>query len=62
MQNKPLVVITGVNGFLGSHVCLLFLESGRYRVRGTLKNLNDSKKINSIKKAAGKYFDQLELV
>ena len=24
-MNKPLVTITGITGFLGAHVCLLFL-------------------------------------
>ena len=38
------------------------MQSGRYTVRGTLRDLNDPKKISSVKKAVGKYFDQLELV
>ena len=52
-----MVVITGVNGFLGSHVCLKFLKTNRYRVRGTVKLITDTKKVQSIKKACGEYFD-----
>jgi len=55
-----LVLITGINGYVGSHVADQFLEAG-YRVRGTTRDL---------KKAAGlkqlwerKYgADKLELV
>ncbi len=33
-----LVLVTGVNGFIGSHVADQLLEAG-YRVRGTTRNL-----------------------
>jgi nucleoside-diphosphate-sugar epimerase len=38
MEGKPLVVITGISGYLGSQVCLTFLKHGGYRVRGTVRD------------------------
>ena len=40
---KPLVTITGVTGYLGSHTCLAFLKDGSFRVRGTVRSLTSSK-------------------
>jgi nucleoside-diphosphate-sugar epimerase len=37
--SKPVVLITGVTGFLGSHVCMEFLKSGIFKVRGTVRDL-----------------------
>ena len=61
-QQKPLVTITGITGYLGAHVCLLFLKDGSYRVRGTVRSKSNATKIDPIKKAYGELFDQLELV
>ena len=36
--SKPLVLITGISGYIGSHVCKAFLEDGTYRVRGTVRD------------------------
>ena len=58
----PRVTITGVSGFLGSWTCLKFLESGRYRVRGTVRDENNEAKIAPLRTAFGSHFDQLELV
>ena len=60
--NKPIVTITGVTGYLGAHVCLLFLKDGRYRVRGTVRNTKNATKIDPIKKSFGELFNKLELV
>jgi len=38
-MNKPLVLITGVTGFLGSHLCCLLLKQG-YRVVALRRNSN----------------------
>jgi nucleoside-diphosphate-sugar epimerase len=35
---KEKVLITGVTGYLGNHVCKLFLEDGTYKVRGSTTN------------------------
>eukprot|EP00121_Abeoforma_whisleri_P004445 Awhi_evm1s4020 len=47
--SKPLVVITGVSGYLGSHVCLQFLKDGSYRVRGTVRSTSNEAKIKPLK-------------
>lgn len=36
---KPLVLLTGPNGFVGAHVLDLFLKNN-YRVRGTVRSLS----------------------
>ena len=61
-KQKPLVTITGVTGYLGAHVCLMFLQDGGYRVRGTVRDKNNDFKIGPIKKSFGKLFNKLELV
>ena len=58
---KPLVTITGISGYLGSHVCKLFLESGKYRVRGTVRNKSDPAKLADLKESFGESFANLEL-
>ena len=59
---KPIVVITGVSGYLGSYVCDYFLKDGSYRVRGTVRDIKNEKKIKPLRDAFGPLFDQLELV
>ena len=57
---RPLVLITGVTGFLGSHVCMEFLKSGNFKVRGSVRDLPT--KTELLKKIYGDYLSQLELV
>ena len=52
-STKAKVVITGITGFLGSHVCDYFLKDGGYQVRGTVRDKNNEKKIAPIKTAFG---------
>ena len=54
---KPIVTITGISGFIGSRVCLDFLISGEYRVRGTVRDHKNEAKIAPLRKAFGVYFD-----
>lgn len=61
-SNKPIVVITGVSGYLGSHVALQFLQDGGFRVRGTVRDSTDEKKIAPLRKAFGDLFDMMTLV
>jgi dihydroflavonol-4-reductase len=61
-HDKPLVVITGVTGYLGSQTCLTFLQDGSFRVRGTVRSTSNEQKMTSLKAGFGKYFEQLELV
>lgn len=61
-STKPLVTITGVTGYLGSQVCLQFLQSDKFRVRGTVRSKANAAKIDPLKKAFGDKFDQMEIV
>ena len=54
---KPLVTITGITGFLGANVCLLFLKDGNYRVRGTVRSTSNAAKLDPIKNAFGGHYD-----
>ena len=60
--NLPLVVITGITGYLGSQVCQLFLQDGGYRVRGTVRSKTNEEKLAPLKKAFGSNFSRIELV
>ena len=61
-KSLPLLLITGINGFLGSWVTKKALDSGKYRVRGTIRDHTDIDKIQLLKDAFGDQFDQIELV
>ena len=57
------MTITGIAGYIGSHVALLFLQDGGYHVRGTVRNKNDEAKVQPLREAFGdELFSQLELV
>jgi dihydroflavonol-4-reductase len=60
-SSKSKVVITGITGFLGSHVCDVYLKDGSFHVRGTVRDKKNEKKIDPIRKAFGENFDKLEL-
>jgi len=62
-EAKPVVTITGISGYIGSHVTLLFLQDGGYRVRGTVRDKNNAAKLEPLKEAFGEeLYNQLELV
>jgi dihydroflavonol-4-reductase len=61
-SSRKKVVITGITGFLGSHVCDYFLKDGTYDVRGTVRDKTNEKKLAPIRKAFGENFNKLELV
>ena len=59
---KPLVVITGISGYIGLYVVRDFLQTGSFRVRGTIRGKNEAK-IKPIREAMGEaLFEQLEIV
>ncbi len=64
MQNalKPVVTITGITGFIGSRICLDFLKTGEYALRGMVRNKHDVSKMEPLRKAFGQHFEQLEIV
>lgn len=61
-SSKPKLLITGINGYIGSWTTLKALESGEYSVRGTVRDKDNEAKLNPLKKAFGDRFDELELV
>ena len=60
---KPLVTITGISGFVGSHVALQCIQDGSYRIRGTVRDKTNEAKIAPLREAFGEEaFNQIELV
>ncbi len=62
-QEEKRVLITGVTGFLGTHVCKQFLIAG-YKVRGTVRSKNNKEKMDPFNKHFSTHIKigQLELV
>lgn len=60
IPKDSLVLVTGINGYLGSHITDQFLQAG-YRVRGTTRDL---KKVEALKEFWEKKYGsgRLELV
>lgn len=54
-------MVTGVSGYLGSHVAKQLLEAG-YRVRGTVRNLDNEAKVAPLKNLVPNAKSPLELV
>eukprot|EP01006_Ploeotia_vitrea_P042846 TRINITY_DN66664_c1_g1_i1.p1 TRINITY_DN66664_c1_g1~~TRINITY_DN66664_c1_g1_i1.p1 ORF type:complete len:390 (+),score=57.22 TRINITY_DN66664_c1_g1_i1:65-1234(+) len=55
--NRPLVLVTGAAGYLAANVIKVLIESG-YRVRGTVRNLEDKEKVEGLRKE----FPMIDLV
>ena len=62
VETKPQVTITGVSGYLGSQVAKAFLEDGNFKVRGTVRDLENKNKIDPLRAGLGELFGQMELV
>ncbi|KAJ3125245.1 hypothetical protein HK098_000443 [Nowakowskiella sp. JEL0407] len=60
MSEKPLVLVTGITGFLGSHVANQLLAAG-YKVRGTLRSKAKGEKVYDAVLPAGVDKSKLEL-
>ena len=58
VEAKPIVVITGVSGYIGAHVCKKFIDDGGFRVIGTVRDKDNAEKVAPLKKAFG---EDLEL-
>ena len=62
-DQKPLVTITGISGYIGGEVTKQFLENGNYRIRGTVRNPTDEAKLAPLREAFGEeLFSKIELV
>ena len=65
MENKPVVCITGITGFIGSIVTRTFLTNAAkdgFTIRGTVRDKTNAKRLQPLKDAFGDLFNQLELV
>ena len=60
--SKPLVTVTGLDGFLGPYTALKFLQDGGFKVRGTVWDMKNQQKLDAIKRAYGDHFSSLEIV
>jgi len=49
VESLPIVTITGITGFIGSWVGLLSLQSGKYRVRGTVRSTSNIAKLDPLR-------------
>ena len=56
------VTITGITGYLGSHIGLKFLQNGSFAVRGTVRSITNQKKLAPLQKGFGSHYEQLQLV
>ena len=58
-SNNKNVLVTGITGFIGSHIAVKLLNSG-YSVRGTMRNLERKESILKTISACTENFDRLE--
>lgn len=59
--DSPLVLVTGASGFIAAHIIKLLQEEG-YRVRGTVRSLQNEAKVKHLKDLCPDARYQLELV
>ncbi|XP_068222001.1 uncharacterized protein [Palaemon carinicauda] len=60
-MSEELILVTGVSGYIASHVAKLLLEDGR-RVRGTVRSLSNEAKVEPLKNLVPDAKHPLELV
>ena len=60
---RPIVLVTGVTGFLGSTVGRKLLKhKPEWKVRGMVRQLDNERKIEALKRSWGDKFDDVDLV
>ena len=59
---KPIITVTGITGYVGSHVGLTLLKDGTFNVRGAVRDPNNAKKLDPLRKAYGELFSRVEFV
>ena len=59
-EQEERVLVTGASGFIATHIVKLLLEEG-FRVRGTVRDLSNVKKVNPLKSLALNAKFELEL-
>lgn len=60
-MSTELVLVSGANGYIGIHVVNLLLKEG-HKVRGTVRSVQDPKKVESLRELAKDCPERLELV
>ena len=60
-MSEDLILVTGANGYIASHLVKQLLEAG-YRVRGTVRKVSDEKKVAHLKNLVPNAKYPLELV
>ena len=60
-NSTPLVLVTGISGFIGSWVGYSCLKQG-YRVRGTVRSLTNSQKVAHLQSLCPGAEERLQLV
>ena len=58
----PIVLVTGASGYLSSHITKQLLEQGRFRVRGTVRSLENEKKVKPLRELVAQPKYQLRLI
>lgn len=59
---KPLVLVTGITGYIGAVTVKALLESKRCRVRATMRGATDEAKLATLREGFGAAFSQIEIV
>lgn len=70
-SSKPTLLITGINGYIGSWIALKVLETEEYHVRGSVRgkcnyaillDKTNQEKLATLREALGDRYDEVELV
>ena len=61
-SDPPLVLVTGASGYIASHIVKQLLVRGDVRVRGTVRNLKNDKKVTPLREMVPEAKHPLELV
>ena len=59
-DSRPLVLVTGASGFIAAHVIKQLAASGKYRIRGTVRDATNEAKTKPVRELPGG--DTMELV
>ena len=62
VEARKIVTVTGITGFVGLAVAAELLKHGVWKIRGTVRSINNSHKIEPLQKVLGRQFSSVELV